>query len=134
MNFETLAQREAREALASVRELGAPGRLLELKQQARTRRRVSAILAAAAVALVVAAGTWVVTTQTVQSTTPPPVAPPAPETKQRAPETTQSLCGSDVTCLGKNRYKVDLALPVTLTLTPAFHKDFDFEPGDMTHL
>ena len=100
-------------------------RLAELKQQARTRRRASTILTAAAVAAVMVAGTWLVATQTGASKAPPPAAPPSVETEQ-------SLCGSGVTCLGDDRYEVDLAVPVSLTLTPDFLEGLTFRPGDMT--
>ena len=41
----------------------------------------------------------------------------------------QALCSSSVTCLGNDRYKVDLARPVTLTLTPDFDEGLEFSPG-----
>ena len=126
MSFETLARREAEDALASVGEVDAIDRLAELKQQARSRRRTRGGLTAAAVALVLAAGTWLVTSQTGASETPPPAAPPP------SVRTEPGLCGSGVTCLGNDRYKVALAVPVTLTLTPDFVDDLSFDPGDMT--
>jgi hypothetical protein len=125
MNFETRAQREAQDALASVRGVSAMTRLAELKEQARTRRRASAVLTAAAVAVVMVAGTWLVATQTGASNAPPPAAPPSVETEQ-------GLCGSGVTCLGNDRYRVDLAVPVSLTLTRDFVEELTFYPGDMT--
>ena len=60
MSFDTRADREASAARASVRGVNPVLRLVDLKQEAKTRRRAGAALAAAVFAAIVAVSVWLV--------------------------------------------------------------------------
>ena len=122
MTFETRARREAQEALDSVRGVSVMEQLVELRQRDRTRRRTNLILGASAIAAAIVGGAWFVNGQTGATE-------PIPAIDQPAETTAQGLCSSSVTCLGNDRYQVDLARPVTLTLTSDFVDDLSFTPG-----
>jgi hypothetical protein len=117
MSFDTRARSAAEAASVSVRGVNPMTGLAELQRVDRSRRRGGAALAVGVLAAVVAGGAWFASSQlkAAAPTTPVPGATASHVSTAKPP------CDLPlITCLGGNRYRVALVVPVTVTLPSTF--------------